>query len=200
MTFFNQISELIVGYTLQLTIRKEGDKLIVLLVPKLDVKKEDVQKEIIPLTIQGSADQLDSAFFAAISEGLRQTKDLQSNLHEFQASLNKAEKKAGTKKTTTKTKDKEEKAQEVFDKKAEDAAEKHKNNTDDGLKSDESVDKKTGEIKTATEDKKNDVQDISVKPGKETPVKKPAEKKEDMSSDESSESSSSNDEFKDEDW
>lgn len=182
MTFFNQISELIEGYTLHLTIRKEGDKLIVLLVPKLDVKKEDVQKEIIPLTIQGSTDQLDSAFFAAISEGLRQSKDLQCNLKEFQASLDKAEKKAEIK---------DKSAKKSFDKKAEIAAEKHKKET---------VNEKTGEIKPATEEKKKDTQDISVKPGKKVSGEKPVEEKKEVSADKPSESSSDNDEFKDEDW
>ena len=58
------------GYTVQLTIRKDKDKLVVLLVPKLDVSKDEVQREIVPLTLTGTPEELDQEFFISIAIAL----------------------------------------------------------------------------------------------------------------------------------
>jgi hypothetical protein len=76
MAWWKLMSELIDGYTVQLTIRKEKDKLIV------------------PLTMKGTPDELDQAFFSSIAEGLRKTNEFQVNLDQFNSSLKSAEKKS----------------------------------------------------------------------------------------------------------
>ena len=85
------------GYTVQLTIRKDGDKLVVLLVPKLDVSKDEIQREIVPLTVTGTPDELDQLFFQSIAGALKQAGGLQVNLTEFEAGLKKAAAKASGK-------------------------------------------------------------------------------------------------------
>ena len=68
-----------------------------MLTPKLDVSKDDVQKQIVPLTISGTPDQLDQGFILAVSDGLRQASGLQSNIKEYEASIKKANTKAADK-------------------------------------------------------------------------------------------------------
>ncbi len=152
MNFFKRMSELIEGYTVQITIKKEGDQLIVLMVPKLDVKKDEVQNEIVPLSLKGSAEQLDDAFWATVSEGLRQTTELQSNLSAYQDGLNKAGKKVEPPKTGKGKTDKktEEKKAGLFGKNK-DKDTKKTDVKDKSEKKEEvdisQVDKATGEIK-----------------------------------------------------
>jgi len=209
MTFFKQISELMDGYTIQITIKKEKDKLIVLLLPKLDVKKDEVQKVIVPLNLQGSAEQLDEAFFAAISEGLRKTTELQCNLTEYEASLGKAKEKSDLKKTKT-GKDKpekkvEEKKNDLFDK------DKGKEKTDtektDDSKPKEKVDEATGEItdekkKSSKEKPAEAVAAVADDDQEEKPKEETADDKvaSDEKKDEASSAAADNDEFSDDDW
>lgn len=93
MSFFREISERIGDYTLTLTIAKDKGQLVVMLVPKLETKKDEALKEIIPLTVKGTPDQLDAGFILAISQGIQMTTGLQTNIKEFEAGLKKAEKK-----------------------------------------------------------------------------------------------------------
>lgn len=93
MSFFKELSERIGDYTLTLTITKDKGNLVVMLVPKLEAKKDDALKEIIPLTIKGTPEQLDAGFILAISQGIQMTTGLQTNIKEFEAGLKKAEKK-----------------------------------------------------------------------------------------------------------
>ena len=146
MTFFKRMSELIEGYTLQITIKKEGDQLIVLMLPKLNVKEDKVQEKIVPLNLKGTPEQLDEAFFATISEGLRQTTELQSNLSAYQDSLASADKagKSKDKKSTTTTGSKKpaEKKPGLFDKDKNKATKKK----EEKPQAKETVDESTGEI------------------------------------------------------
>jgi len=143
MSFFKELSERIGDYTLTLTITKDKGQLIVMLVPKIEAKKDDAIKEIIPLTVKGTPDQLDAGFILAISQGIQMTTGLQTNIKEFEASLKKAEKKV-------KGKD---------DKKPETKAEATSDGSDDDPDNDDEnevpfgdadVDKETGEVKTPT--------------------------------------------------
>jgi len=156
------MSELIEGYTLQITIKKEGDQLIVLMLPKLNVKEDKVQEKIVPLNLKGTPEQLDEAFFATISEGLRQTTELQSNLSAYQDSLASADKagKSKDKKSTTTTGSKKpaEKKPGLFDKDKNKATKKK----EEKPQAKETVDESTGEItKEKVEEKKADSVKIS---------------------------------------
>lgn len=209
------MSELIEGYTVQITIKKEGDQLIVLMVPKLDVKKDEVQNEIVPLSLKGSAEQLDDAFWATVSEGLRQTTELQSNLSSYQDGLNKAGKKAeSTKKTSgkgTSTKATDDKKKvSLFDKDKDKDTKKTDVKDKPGKKEEvdiSQVDKTTGEIKeepkeetpvaaAASEDKTDE-------PVKDTKTdEKVTNQAENVTKTDVkvTDSPAGNDEFKDDDW
>ena len=221
MNFFTRMSELIEGYTVQITIKKEGDQLIVLMVPKLDVKKDEVQNEIVPLSLKGSAEQLDDAFWATVSEGLRQITELQSNLSAYQDGIDKAAKKA---KSDTKSKSKpdtrDEKKAGLFDKdKKQDtvkAEKKEKSKKEADKKAEEvipGVDKSTGEIKKEPKVETPVAATVDSETKTDEPVKdtKTDEKVTDQTeksessdttprSTENSDNTVGNDEFKDDEW
>lgn len=150
------MSELIDGYTVTLTVRNEKDKMIVLLMPNLTEKKDEVQKLLTPLTISGTPEELDQQFFSLVAQGLRKAEGIQHNLKEHDASLAKAVEKT-TKGKTTAAKKPVEKSAEIFDEKKE---------TSKDEKKDASVKEPISEKQTR-----------SVKPGK-TPTKEPEAKNE----------------------
>lgn len=195
MGFWKLMSELIDGYTVQLTIRKSENKIIVLLVPKLDVKKDEVQREIVPLTISGTPDELDQGFFMAIAEGLQKTSGLQSNIKDYEASLKKADTKAAPKSGAKGIA--APKKPDLFDKKKDEKAKTEE-------KVPVNVDEETGEIKEEpkTEPVKqgNSVKMAkSEKKAEEKPVVQ-AESVKDKPPFDSDPIEGSNDDFGDENW
>lgn len=116
MDFFTKIGELAANYTLQLTVQMDSDEMIVMLVPKLDTSKENVQNKIKPLILRGKAEDIDVGFFPAITSGLRETGLLQSNVHEFEESLKQASKEAAGKKGSA-AKEQPKKETTLFDQK-----------------------------------------------------------------------------------
>ncbi len=158
MEFFDSMSKLIDGYTVTLTIRNEKDKMIVLLIPNLTEKKEEVQKLLTPLTITGTPEELDQQFFALVAQGLRKAEGIQTNITEHEASLKKAEDKTVKNKTgDIAAKKPVEKSAQIFDEKKETPEEK---------KEKASVKEPVGEKQTR-----------SIKPGK-TSAKEPKAKNE----------------------
>lgn len=91
MGFFAQLRELIVGYDLQLTIRNEGDEMMVMVVPKLTTSKnKDAQAQLIPLMIKGTAVEIDDNFKTYLTSALEPVRKLQVNIEEFEKSVEKA--------------------------------------------------------------------------------------------------------------
>lgn len=177
MSFFKELSERIGDYTLTLTITKDKGQLVVMLVPKLESKKDDALKEIIPLTVKGTPDQLDAGFILAISQGIQMTTGLQTNIKEFEAGLKKAEKKV---------KGKDEKKDSppisetnpnlVDDVHEEDEDENEDNQNEDDLPFGDGVDKETGEVKETKEPEPK--KDTEVKPKTVEPKAKEPKPKE----------------------
>jgi PRTRC genetic system protein E len=126
--FWKHFSGLINGYTVQLTIKNEGEKMIVMLVPKLDTKKDEVQKELLPIVITATAEQLDEQFFLAVEAGLRKTTQLQSNIAEFEKSVDKASTKL---KPAGKAEEKKKSAQTSMDLENKEKAEEAEDPEDD---------------------------------------------------------------------
>jgi PRTRC genetic system protein E len=93
MGFFKDLTEKIGDYTLTITIQKDREKLIVSVLPKIDTKKDNIAKEIVPLNIKGTAEQLDDGFILAISQSMQLVNGLQINVKDFEAGLKKADKK-----------------------------------------------------------------------------------------------------------
>lgn len=147
MTFFSTLADRIEGYTLQLTVtRNENGTLTIMIYPKVS-EKEDVQSAIVPLSLTGTPMELDQEFFARLGTPLDKVKEFGNQVKMFEKALEKAAEKAKPKdKTVTVGKSKEpEKKDEpkmTFDKapetKAQDTVPE---------KAEEVVNKGTGEVK-----------------------------------------------------
>ena len=171
MSFFKELSERMGDYTISLTIQKDKGQMVVMFVPKLETKKEENLKDLIPLTVKGTPDQLDAGFMLSLGQGIQMTTGLQTNIKEFESAVKKADKKV-------KGKDVEKKDTAAL--KASDTIDNSDNDDDDqsGASTtseipsdenqmpfdDENVDKNTGEVKEA-------------KPAEEKKVTKSAEPK-----------------------
>lgn len=88
--FQNFASMLGDGDTLNITITKKSDKIIVSLVPKLANTKEDVQKKITPLVLSGTPDELNDGFINAITSPIQKATGIISNAKEFEKAAEKA--------------------------------------------------------------------------------------------------------------
>ena len=107
--FNNFASMLGDGDTLNITITKKGDRIIVSLVPKLAQTKEDVQKNIVPLVLSGTPSELEEGFIDAITSPIQKATGIISNAIEFQKSAEKATtNQKGTGKSSFDSKKKEE--------------------------------------------------------------------------------------------
>jgi PRTRC genetic system protein E len=93
MSFFKELSERMGDYTISLTIQKDKGQMVVMFVPKLETKKEENLKDLIPLTVKGTPDQLDAGFMLSLGQGIQMTTGLQTNIKEFESAVKKADKK-----------------------------------------------------------------------------------------------------------
>jgi len=165
MPFFSNLADRISGYTLQLNITKDGDKLIVMVYPKVS-EKDEIQKSIIPLVVKGTPTELDQGFFASLGATLDKTKQLAIQIKNYEKGLDKAADVAsGADKKKPGKKESEEKGPEKEDNKQADL----------GLGKDEkdvpdNVDKETGEVNTIEEHTASDVKIDSPDIQKDEPV------------------------------
>lgn len=171
MPFFSNLAERIGGYTLQLNITKEGDNLVVMLYPQVSDKSE-IQEKISPLSIKGTPQELDQNFFASLGVTLDKTKEMATQIKNYEQNLEKAAEKASGKKTTgkkepakkepEKKEPEKEKENGLFDGKTsvEVAAQAEKGDKaaqeelDKRTSDDPNVDKQTGEIKGEQKEEK----------------------------------------------
>lgn len=93
------------GDTLNITIKKKEEKLIISIVPKVYKVKDDVHNKISPLVVSGTPEELEEGFIAAISSPIQKVTGLLANAKEFEKS---AEKAATNGKTSPDPKKKEE--------------------------------------------------------------------------------------------
>lgn len=177
MPFFKDLAERIGDYTLTLTIQRDKGQLVVMLVPKLEAKKDDALKEIIPLTVKGTPDQLDAGFILAISSGIQMTTGLQTNIKEFEASLKKAEKKVkGKEEKDQKSSDaKDDKVTDMKIGEDHDADDNGENEDDLPFGDDKNIDTETGEIKESAPKKEPEHKSKTSEPKAKEP--KPKEEK-----------------------
>ncbi len=89
MPFFSNLADRISGYTLQLTITKDGDKLTVMVYPKVS-EKDEIQKQITPLLMTGTPTELDQEFFTALGTRLDSAKDAANQIKNYEKGLTKA--------------------------------------------------------------------------------------------------------------
>jgi PRTRC genetic system protein E len=129
--FFEQIAGLQINGTLQINIqRQEGGTLTVSVLLANNNPKVTAGRNIPPMLLKATAQELDEKFFAQIGEPAKQTARLFTNLEAYQAELDKAKKqpeKAGAKTTTVSAKKAADNS--LFNQ----PAEEHDNDADDDL-------------------------------------------------------------------
>lgn len=143
MPFFSNLADKISGYTLQLTIMKAGDKLTVMVYPKISESSE-VQGQIVPISMTGTPTELDQQFFATLTTVFEKTKDIANQIKNFEKSMDKANEKAA-KESKTSVGD----AKKPADKPKDQPAMKFKTDKP----ADEKVNEDTGEINETTASK-----------------------------------------------
>lgn len=101
MNFFTQLAETEVQ-NLELKVVTKNDVMSVIITPVM----KDKNKSIVPLTVSGTAQELDEGFFDVITNPLKKAAGLTSNVEEFEKSLEEKplEQKADTTKTEPKAK------------------------------------------------------------------------------------------------
>jgi PRTRC genetic system protein E len=103
--FFEQVAGLQVNGNLQINVQpQEGGTFTVSVLLANNNPKITAGKNIPPMLLKGTTQELDEAFFTQIGEPVKQTVKLFANLETYQAELDKAKKqpeKAGSKTTTS---------------------------------------------------------------------------------------------------
>lgn len=108
--FNNLASMLGDGDTLNMTITRKGERMIVSLVPKLANTKNELQSKISPLVLSGTPDELEDGFINAITAPIQKATGIISNANEFEKSAEKAV--AGSKNTGKSASDSKKKEEE----------------------------------------------------------------------------------------
>lgn len=95
MEFFKKISELLgEGCTLVMNVAKKGDKLVVGVLPGNPLVKDAGAKNIAPLNIVGTADELDEGFISAIEEPISRVTGLLVDMESFEKAEEEAKAKS----------------------------------------------------------------------------------------------------------
>lgn len=88
---FKKISNLLAeGQQLTLIVRKNGICLTVALHPQSGHSTDPAQERIIPLSVTGTAEELDTGFFDLVSKPVMETTELFSNLAQYKKALERA--------------------------------------------------------------------------------------------------------------
>jgi len=88
--FFKSIEPHLVGMNLNLVISKSETGLVVSVLPQLTCKDE-AKKNITPILLKGTAEELDAQFAGIIQEPLQKVSGLSTNLIQFEKSVEKSE-------------------------------------------------------------------------------------------------------------
>jgi PRTRC genetic system protein E len=88
---FTEISRLLKeGEMLSLNIRKNGDTMIVVVLPKVENVKDPAAEQLIPLNLKGTPEELDAGFIEAIRSPVEKSTGLMTNMAEYEKSAEKA--------------------------------------------------------------------------------------------------------------
>lgn len=90
MNFFKQLSELIDGIDVNLTIRKSNEELTILLQPK--AAKEGTKTSLKPLNIKGTPEELDEHFFSTISATVKKATGIIASIEVFEKDIENTKK------------------------------------------------------------------------------------------------------------
>ncbi|WKS95905.1 PRTRC system protein E [Riemerella columbina] len=96
--FFKQIAGLEIEGTLHLTIRKETENIVISVLLNNDACGDKAKNLIPPLTIKGTAEELDEQFFATIVQPLESTSKLMVNMESYLKAQERAKKQSAMEK------------------------------------------------------------------------------------------------------
>jgi len=113
--FFNQIAQLEIVGDLQLTITKGAENnLVVSVILQNEQCGDNAKNIILPLTLRGTAEELDNGFFEQITTPIQTASGLMVNMEAFMKQMEQAKKQSAMEKENT---DKAKKEQEAKDRK-----------------------------------------------------------------------------------
>jgi len=114
---FTEISNILKeGEILQINIRKSGNELVVIVLPRLENVKDPAAEQLIPLNLKGLPEELDAGFIEAIKTPVEKSTTLISNLAEYEKSVEKAKNESKAVKDRQDLIDKHVKDGETFEK------------------------------------------------------------------------------------
>jgi PRTRC genetic system protein E len=88
---FTEISRLLKeGEMLSLNIRKNGNTMVVVVLPKVENVKDPAAEQLIPLNLKGTPEELDVGFIEAIQSPVEKSTSLMTNMAEYEKSAEKA--------------------------------------------------------------------------------------------------------------
>ena len=89
--FFTAIHQMMTeSVDLTIVIRKTNGQLTVSTLPKSNGLKDEAQNHIVPLTVTGTPQELDTGFLQAVTRPIQKTSGLISNMAQFEAQADKA--------------------------------------------------------------------------------------------------------------
>jgi len=120
--FFRQLTELSLTGDIQITIRQASDnRLAVSVLLQNEQCGDNAKKQLIPLTLNGTVEELDEGFFEQITKPLQSASSLMVNMEAYLKQLEEAKKRSAMEKEKA---DKEQKVKEEKDKKYQEAMQK----------------------------------------------------------------------------
>lgn len=136
--FFQSMNQMMTpNVDITLVIRKSADgRMAVSVLPKSNTLKDEAQNSIVPLTLNGTPEELDTGFMQVVARPMQKASGLISNMAQFEAQANKAASSSkGAKEAKTKESKEDREKREKYEKnlkKAEEhiAAKKHKEAVD----------------------------------------------------------------------
>jgi PRTRC genetic system protein E len=114
---FTEISNLLKeGEMLSLNIRKSGNELIVIVLPRVENVKDPAAEQLIPLNLRGTPEELDAGFIEAVKTPVTKSTALLTNMAEYEISAEKARQESKAEKDRQDAITKQVKDAEAFEK------------------------------------------------------------------------------------
>lgn len=113
MELFKSLHEMLSdGQQMTVTLRRQGEELVVSVMPSVSGVKDKAVENIVPLCISGTSEELEDGFLDALRQGLPKAAGLVANIKEYEESVENARKATEMAK---KAKDEKDKAKKEFD-------------------------------------------------------------------------------------
>lgn len=117
--FFQSMNQMMTpNVDITLVIRKSAEgRMAVSVLPKSNTLKDEAQNSIVPLTLNGTPEELDSGFMQVVARPMQKASGLISNMAQFEAQANKAASSSkGAKEAKTKESKEDREKREKYEK------------------------------------------------------------------------------------